>query len=363
MRWTLNGKTYSLTVGKDSRDTIKAAKATAQTIDSDIIFNRFDSSLVKYGKQSTVLEVVSSIQPELGLGELWKKYVSDRLPNWKPMTIEKYKQFSELFERRLGSKLIYNGLEVKSSLLEITTRDRTRDCLEKLSACCDWGIKHKLIQENPFKGMAAEMPKPRYATDPNPNAFTELEREQVIEAFKNDNRPGMNYRHYASLVEFWFFTGCRPSKAIGLTWDKVNEDCSQIIFDCSIQTTSRGKKIKSEGSKNNKSRKIAVSNRIKGLLQSIKPESIKPNQLVFHSPDSPDMPINYRNFTRRAWSAIVDPIKEGTTPDNCRDTFITQQLLKGTASAVIAKWCDTFTAMIDRSYADKLKLNQLKPID
>ncbi|MUL39329.1 hypothetical protein [Gloeocapsopsis dulcis] len=43
LRWTLKGKTYSLTIGKDSRDTLKAARAKAQVIDSDITFDRFRS--------------------------------------------------------------------------------------------------------------------------------------------------------------------------------------------------------------------------------------------------------------------------------------------------------------------------------
>lgn len=63
LRWTLKRKTFSLTIGEYSRDTLKAARAKAQTIDSDITFDRFDSSLNKYGKTSTVLEVVSPIQP------------------------------------------------------------------------------------------------------------------------------------------------------------------------------------------------------------------------------------------------------------------------------------------------------------
>lgn len=362
LRWTLNGKTYSFTVGKDSRDTLKAARAKAQAIDADITFERFDSPLAKYGKQHpTVLEVVSPIQ-QITLHELWERYVEDKLPNFKPITVEKYKQLTKLFNK-LGSRLTFDGLAVKQALLDTTTTPRTRDCLMYLSGCCEWGIKRKLINSNPFNGMASEMPKPRYLVNPNPDSFTEEERERVIEAFKQDTRPGMNYRHYASLVEFWFFTGCRPSEAIGLTWDKINEDCKQVTFDGSIQTTSSGAKIRSQGSKNNKSRTIAVSSRVQKLLESIKPTSIEIGQLVFHSPDSKNMPINYRNFARRAWTVVVDPIKPNTTPYNCRDTFITLQLLKGVPSAVIAKWCDTSTGMIDKSYADKLKLSQLRPVD
>ena len=362
LRWTLNGKTYSLTAGKDSRDTLKAARAKAQLIDADITFERFDSSLTKYGKQqSMVSEVVSPIQ-ETTLSELWEQYVENKLPSLKPLTIEKYKQLTKLFNK-LGNKLSFDSLATKKAFLEVTTVDRTRDCLMYLSACCEWAIKRKLTNYNPFNGMSAEMPKPKYLLNPNPNSFTESEREKIIEAFKTDIRSGMNYSYYASLVEFWFLTGCRPSEAIGLTWDKITDDCSGVTFDGSIQTLSSGVKIRSKGSKNNNSRTLAVSSRVQKLLQSIKPISVGIEQLVFHSPESINMPINYRNFARRGWTAIVDPIKPGTTPYNCRDTFITLQLLKGTPSAIIAKWCDTSTSQIDISYADKLKLNQLRPID
>lgn len=247
------------------------------------------------------------IDQQIKLQELWEKFFDDKLASIKPLTVEKYDNFTKLFNK-LGDRLTYDGLAVKEILLTTTTADRARNCLIYLSACCDWGIKRKLIQYNPFNGMASEMPRPRYLTDPNPNAFTEIEREKIIQAFKTDQRPGMTYKVYASLVEFLFFTGCRPSEASGLTWEKVSNDCSQITFDCSIQTLSSGKKIKSKGSKNNKARTIVASSRIQNLLLSIKPELIEADSLIFHSPDSKLMPINYRNFSRRAWHFIVDSI-------------------------------------------------------
>lgn len=255
----------------------------------------------------------------------------------------------------------FDGLETKTALLKITTVDQTRRTLQYLSACCDWGIKHRLIADNPFRGLSSELPKRQSILNPTPDAFTEQEREAVIEAFKNDRRSGSSYEHYAGLVEFWFLTGCRPSEAIGLTWEKVNADFSQIVFDGSIQTLANGSQVWSHGSKNNKARVIAVSSRVQTLLRSIKSDKANPKDLVFPSPSG--KPINYNNFIKRAWNAVVDEIKPDTTPYNCRDTFITCQLIKGVPSAVIAKWCDTSTKMIDQSYADKLKLSQIRPMD
>ncbi len=208
--------------------------------------------------------------------------------------------------------------------------------------------------------MAQDMPKPKYVTGPNPISFTEDERQSVINSFKTNCRKGINYRHYAPFVEFLFLTGCRPSEAIGLTWNKISDECSLITFSESIVMCG-GRQIKSKGSKNNKVRTIAVSPNLQQLLESIKTESSKGDSLVFPSPEG--KAINYDNFARRAWSIVVDPIKPDTTPYNCRDTFITLQLLKGVPSAVIAKWCDTSTGMIDKNYADKLKLSQLRPMD
>lgn len=361
LRWSFKGKRYSLTVGKDCRDTLKVARDKAQIIDSDISFDCFDPTLEKYGQQKpTVLEVVSVIpHKQVELRELWNSFLADKLPHIKPKTQDEYANFTHLLVK-IDKQLSYDALATKQALLKITTTDQTRRMLQYLSACCEWGIKYKLISDNPYKGLAADLPKRKSVVNPTPNAFTEAEREAAIAAFKNDLRPGMNYRHYAPIVEFWFLTGCRPSEAIGLTWDNVAGDCSSAIFNGSIQTI-RGKQVHSQGSKNNKARAIALSHRVQKLLLSIRPDKIDPKSLVFPSPKG--KAINYPNFLSKVWGKIVDPIKPDTTPYNCRDTFITLQLLKGVPSAVLAKWCDTSTQMIDRNYADKLKLSQLRPLD
>lgn len=363
LRWTLKGKTYSMNIGSDSRDTIKVAKAKAQLIDSDITFERFDPSLEKYGKaRPVILELVQPVQgqePKISLKELWERFVADKLPNVKAKTVQEYESLTKLLDK-LGKAATYNATEVKQALLATTTSDQTRRMLLYLNACCLWGMKRKMLQENPFWGIAAEIPR-KSSTNHEPDAFSEEEMEAVIVAFKTDKRASKNYRHYAPLVEFWFRTGCRPSEAIGLVWGKVSEDCTSVTF-CGSYQVINGSHVWSPGSKNNKTRTITVSSKVQQLLKFLRPDTFQASTLVFPAPQE-DKPINYDNFTRRAWNAVVDQIKPNTTPYNCRDTFITMQLLKGVPSAVIAKWCDTSTKMIDKNYADKLKLSQLRPID
>lgn len=359
LRWTLRGKTYCLTVGKDFKQTIKIARAKAQSIDSDITLDRFDTTLERYGKIKPQ-DDVSEIQADhLTARQLWDEFVADKIPHLKAKSQEEYERFSILLDK-LGDRFSYEALDTKNALLSITTTDQTRRVLTYLSASCDWGIKHGKIANNPFRGIAGELPKRQSLTDPSPNAFTAEEREAVIQAFKSSDCPGAIYSHYAPIVEFWFLTGCRPSEAVGLTWDKISQECTKILFDGSIQTLADGSQVWSQGSKNNKSRIIATSARVQLLLKSIKPDHAS-NQLVFPSPTG--KPINYVNFSKRAWRAIVDLIKPDTTPYNCRDTFITLQLQHGVPSAVISKWCDTSTQMIDKNYADKIKLSLIVPFD
>lgn len=339
----------------------KVVEAKAKLIESDIALERFDYSLVKYGKpkpfQLTTLEP-PPLQ-SMKVIELWERYVADKRSGLKPKTQEKYDNLTRLY-RKLGEVTIDEPLIVKQKLEQVTTIYRTKDGLMYLAAACRWGKKHKLVSSNPFEGMAQELPKYRYQVNPQPNAFTEEERDQVIEAFRRDQRKGMNYSHYAPFVEFLFCVGCRPSEAIGLQWQHISEDFGTISFEGSLVQIGN-RRIRSKGSKNNKTRQIAVSRRVQALLESIMPEETQPTQLVFPSRDGDS--ISYRNFSRRAWTRIVNPIKPDTTPYCCRDTFITSQLIKGVPSTVIAKWCDTSTQMIDKNYADKLKLAQIRPQD
>lgn len=136
----------------------------------------------------------------------------------KQSTLDFHKQIFRA--EKLKDALNYDALAVKSKLEQITTQDQTKRVLTYLSACCEWGVKHKLISDNPFNGIAQDMPKSKYITDSNPVSFTE-EKIAILDAFKKHCTKGINYRHYAAFVEFLFLTGCRSSEAVGLTWNKI----------------------------------------------------------------------------------------------------------------------------------------------
>ncbi|NJN75633.1 MAG: tyrosine-type recombinase/integrase [Synechococcaceae cyanobacterium RL_1_2] len=348
-----------------------AAKRKAEEIYLDIVSGNFDHSLNKYKPQikanidqndaNTTTKQLPTVQ------DILKQYIEYKQSSWKITTLGDRQNLARILTK-IAPLPITAALEVKTELQKITTADQTRRLLIQLNAACRWGLKHKIVSSNPFEGMATEMPKPNYQKNPQPNAFTEEERDLIIEKFQNHRGnwngkgfTGYSYYHYAPFVEFLFLTGCRPSEAIGLRWINVAKDCHTVKFAEAITMAGVGRPIRVENSKNNKQRLFPCSERLKKLLSKLKSDECEQDSLVFPSPKG--KPINYNNFSHNAWKRIVDPIKVKTTPYQCRDTFITVQILKGIPEYIIAQWCDTSVYMIQKHYADFLKMISLKPID
>lgn len=370
LRFRYGGDRKYLSLGlPDNPVNRKAALGNANRIELDILSGNFDPTLAKYKPQSSIAAVSPDVTPNPTpkIGELWEAYTQYKASSLKETTKGYHTSFARLFQR-VDDVSLLDAIAVKAALEKITTVYQAKRALMQLSAACKWGMKHGQVDSNPYEGMANEMPKYRYQLEPKPNAFTEEEREQVIAAFASHRGnwngrgyTGIGYAHYAPFVEFLFLTGCRPSEAIGLQWKHIADDGSFIRFEGSVTTAGNGKPTRVEGSKNNKKRRFPCSARLKKLILSIRPEKANPEALVFPSPKGKY--ITYNNFCNNAWNRIVDPIKPDTTPYSCRDTFITNQIFNRIPESVIAKWCDTSVEMIQKNYADFLKMQNILPVD
>lgn len=109
-----------------------------------------------------------------------------------------------------------------------------------LSACCKWAKKSELLDiANPFEGMAAEVKVKKAGTEEDEVfPFTREERDRIIHAFVEDHY----YRRYAPLIQFLFFTGCRPSEALALQWKHINR--STITFERAVVYDGEGLVLK-----------------------------------------------------------------------------------------------------------------------
>jgi integrase len=346
----------------DTPENRQIAEQKAHQIEQDIRTGCFDETLAKY-KPQRHLSIVKPEEPYtvLTISELWDRYIDYKRQTLKPRTLDKLSVL-EKHIKRCPYQSLDEGIKIRISLLQQTTNSQAKDVLMYLSAACKWGMKHGLVAFNPFAGMYKELPKHKWQEDSQPNAFSEAEKAKIIQAFKN-HKPakGIGYSHYAPFVEFLFLTGCRPSEAIGLQWKHITSDCSRIYFESALVQVGNGERVRVNSSKNNKKRVFNCNQRLQQLLLEIKPENPEPESLIFLSPEG--LSIHYRNFSRRAWDKIVDPIAgRKTTPYSCRDTFISEQIAKGVPTAVVAKWCDNSVEMIEKKYLDANFLEQLKPL-
>jgi integrase len=343
-----NQKCISLKI-PDNRQNRLWASGRIELMEADRRRGRFDSSLKKY--LSTLAEPESK---DLTLGELWGRYCDYKQPDRKAATMQYLRIGIGQHIRNCPHQTLDDSIKIKLWISGCTSRDMTRRILASLATAVSWGQKHGLLRtnHNPFMGMAEDMQLSRAETAPN--AFSESEIAAVIEGFANSRYYGC----YLPLVRFLFLTGCRPSEAIGLEWEQISGDCTQIRFDRSIVHIS-GKAVRNQRSKTNRVRSFPCQPELRQLLISLSPAR-KYNGLVFPSPNF--LPIDYRNFSRRAWTKVVTPvIGRASTPYSCRDSFITRQVSMQVPIALIAKWVDNSVEMIERHYFDPAALTDLRP--
>jgi hypothetical protein len=136
-------------------------------------------------------------------------YTNYKRPQLAPSTIAKDFDRVSIYIDRFPDLTLDGAVAVRDYLNLKTTPNTTKRVLTQLGACCKWAMKSKLIAVNPFLGMAADIKLPKgRGEDVDINPFSPEERDLIIEHFKTTNS------EYASLVEFMFRTGCRPSEAI-----------------------------------------------------------------------------------------------------------------------------------------------------
>lgn len=348
-KW-FGGKQKYLTLGlPDNPDTRLYASNIIREMEWDYLNGRLDPSFLKYFPQ------IQTLPTNLGIADLWADYCSYKAKNLKPSTIYYLVNGLGAHIRRCPHQAVDRALAIRDWLLDTTTPDMSRRIIAVLASAVKWGIKHQkvTIAINPFTDMSSDIRIDKERSQPN--AFSPQECELILAAFWNSE----HYDFYAPLVQFWLWTGCRPSEGIGLEWAQISDDCSRIVFDRSIVKVGN-KFVRSYKSKNNRKRAFPCQSELQEFLLDLKPFRSHATDLVF--PSKTGKPIDYTNFSHRAWDRVVSPVlNRHSTPYNCRDTFITDQIGKGVPLAIIARWCDNSVDIIEKYYFDITAIDNIKP--
>jgi integrase len=351
--FTFGGKRYFVSTGLgDNPYNRKLARDKALEVERDIAYGEFNPEKLSEYKPSPVLTTADPDAPISttipNLSELWELYRNARSSGKSPATVRMYGWVANHLARcpyRLPteSQAIFDWLNAN------VPANSAKRVLMHLSACCKWAKKSGLLNSNPFEGNASEVKVKKSGTeDEEIKPFSREERDRIIEAFKNNRY----YKHYAPLVEFLFFTGCRPSEALALQWKHINP--AVIIFEQAVIYDGKSSVLK-QGLKTQQSRKFPINTRLTYLLEAIHPVGCNPESLAF--PSLAGKFIDWHNFTNRAWKSILKSLADidYRNPYQTRHTFCSLCREANIPSIQIAKWVGNSAGMIDRVYA--------KPVD
>ena len=349
LRWTLQGQRISLSPGLNADDEVhmQTAEGIARQIELDILSGNYDPSKEKYRPGSSI--ELPKIDKTPLIPELWRQYVEFKSKQVQQTTVKKYYgPMSRTFER-MPDQHLGDAIKVRNWLAKEKSTNTLKHCLTQLSACCKWAVKSQIIESNPFEGMAADvkMSKSLGADDLDIKPFTAEERDRIIEAFSKHPR----YVHYAQFVKFLFFTGCRPSEAIALQWNRVYDD--RIVFDRAA-VSGMGSDFVKEGLKTQSSRKFPINEQLRGILEKSKSMSFNSESLVLPNLKGGMLKSGY--FRNQVWPRILASLGiEYRKPYQTRHTFITLCLDAGIDAKDVAAWVGNSPEVIYKHYAGATK--------
>lgn len=324
-----NRKYFSLGLS-DTPENRKIALAKASIMQSDYIYERFDFTLEKY-KIAT-----SPIVESIDLIGIYDKYMAFKEKHLTKGSMKNYITVKNKLDN-MPSGVIEKPSNIKAWLLEHNTQEQARRVLVNLSGCLDWAVENELLADNPLKRLKKIKAVKNEEIDP----FSVEEREFIIKCFEQSEY----FSYYVNFVKFLFFTGCRPSEAIGLEWQNVTTD--YILFKEAIV-----EREYQDHTKTRKSRKFPINEQLAEILGEIDRES----DYVFVAKEGGV--IDLHNFTNRAWNhTLTDHKIRYRPPYNCRHTFITLCLDAGVPIQQVAAWVGNSPAIILKHYAGLTRNN------
>lgn len=351
LRWTYYGKRYSFTIGKLNQTSFKAARAKAQIIDADMIFECLDETLAKYSpKHAKALEERNQPKP-VSLDALWEAYQqSNQSQVSHSYKVKKWRLLTNLF-RNINKTYYPKSKDIKKLFKEAKSHYSSNSLLlilTCLSACLNWAASEGYEVENPCSKIKEELKKD--TVKKSPQSFTQEEISTILNAFYSDQflevQSSFSHSFYAPYVHFLALTGFRPEEAIALTWKDIFVEKNWIKVDKAFTHGELNKKTKT-----GEIRFFPINDQLRNLLNAIPRRNQK---LVF--PSVKGKYIDHHNFSRRYWKPVVTQLVEQGSlseylpPYHLRHSFITHLIREGHDIATVAKLAGNKPQTILNSY-------------
>ena len=310
--WTFDRKRYFIHTGMpDTAVNRLVAESKAKQIEADCATGNFDKTLSKYKSKSKVSDCITC-------SDLFSRFTAWKGERIHPNTMGLYfsiqRNIDQVIGPRLASSVTENdAIKFRDFLLSQISPVTAKSRIGRLKACWEWAIAAELIQvnQNPWNDIPVRVPPKQ-----KPKPFTLEEVNSILDQFLKSK----HYGYYSDYVRFLFGTGVRTGEGIGLLWEHVSDDCSQVWIG---KTYTRG--ILKE-TKTKETRLISLPRSIRQLLEN---RSLKKQSLIVF-PSKVGGFINDGNFRGRVWKTCLKRAGvDYRKPYMTRSTFISHALAGG----------------------------------
>lgn len=340
---------------EDTPDNRRLAEVKAQQATHDLKYDQFDASLQKYLYRPLAVVEDSNKSKEPLIKEIWNQYVEFKKPEWSPSTLGNQVAQATRHIENLPFQSLNEAIAIRDYLLKELSRDAAKRLIVQLNAASDWAKKSQLIADNPFKGLAMDIKVEKGDEDAHPDPFTVEEMKLIIKAFETNEfsryKGGCTHSHasYAAYVKFCFYTGCRPSEAIALTWGDIQPN--RIVFNKGVVKAGTLGTVPKKGTKTEKRRYFNINSQLRDLIESIRPKEHQNTDLIFNRDGNY---LNQGSF-RNVWKRVLTKLGIRYRRPYCiRHTFITEQVKKGIVTSAIAKAVGNSPSVIEEYYLGDL---------
>jgi integrase len=333
IRWSFNGKRYSLYVPGDQS---RLAEQTQKSIQTDLERNTFDCSLKRYKaltiadtvnrefqeERSSILKFFDEYLTAIGRDTATPNYyfhVRQMLVRWGAVSMEQVP-----------------GHLLKMNYSPVTFNSRKG----LLSTFFEWLIKKKQLEHNPLDDLKA-MRQSRQ-TNSKRKPFTKNEVSRILQALKNDTySQSKSYPHsqYHDIVYFMLSTGVRNGEAIGLTVGDIDFDAGEIRIWRSLSRTRKGSNVaarvlKSTKMENERFLPLKGAKALRLLLTRLCAGK-KADDFVFQNKRG--NPIDDKMLQRRCIKPLLEKLQiRDRDLYACRHTFATRAISEGMQPHTVA---------------------------
>jgi len=336
------------------------AELKAKELELELALGKFDGNLEKFRPPVAPQLASLPLPPEpnrpLQLLELWERYAKFRQSQVSPTTWRNTYLVIASHCQNCPVQDLERAIDISDWAIATLTTDTVERFLMQVNAACKWALRRKKIEANPFADYRQELKNwdKKNSNRQPPKVFWKDEQQAIIQAFENQ-KPEL-----ASLIKFYFLTGCRTGEALALRWSNVQPDWSSLTFEKNLIIAKGGEIERDQGKTGH--RNFPCNNQLRSLLVDLWGNGRRQEDRIF--------PFSHQ-ILRNAWAGkkrdgIVYRLANATDPNakkireylpqyHTRHTFITACLTQGIAIQELAFWVGNSPEIILKRYAGVIR--------